>query len=187
MEPNDKDQERLADQWLDGALKQYGEAEPRAGLEGRVLASVRANDQQFAVWWQWPVGAAVAVLVLAAIIFVGRWHGHATQDVTANQPSIPIQAHPLNPASSGANISAKVRKSQRKILARLPDVDVPRLDQFPSPQPLSEQEKMLAHYVQARPEEARLLAQAQAELSRRDLLEFDKLHASPQSATESPQ
>jgi hypothetical protein len=187
MEPNDKDKEQLADKWLDAALKQYGEAEPRAGLEGRILASVRANDQRLVGWWQWPVAAAVAALLVAAIILMGRWHGQATQDVTANRPSIPIRAHSLNAASSAANNSATARKSQRKALARSPDADAPRLDQFPSPQPLSEQEKMLAHYVQARPEEARLVAQAQAELSRQDSLEFDKQRTTPQSATESPQ
>ena len=36
MEP--KNNERIADRWLDGALKQYGKAEPRAGVEGRVLS-----------------------------------------------------------------------------------------------------------------------------------------------------
>ena len=155
MEPDNKDQERLADQWLDAALKQYGKAEPCAGLEKRVLAKVRATDQQFAFRWQWPVGAAVAALLVAAIILVGGWHGQGTQDVTANRPSVPIQADTLNPTSSAANISARARKPQRKALAHLRNPDVPRLDQFPSPQPLSEQEKMLGNLCRAVPERSR--------------------------------
>ena len=39
----------------------------------------------------------------------------------------------------------------------------PRLDQFPSPRALSEQEKLLVRYVHEFPEEAVLIAQAQAE------------------------
>jgi hypothetical protein len=48
---------------------------------------------------------------------------------------------------------------------------MPKLDQFPSPQPLSEQEKILAAYVAKYPEDALLLAQARAEALRRDALE----------------
>jgi hypothetical protein len=39
----------------------------------------------------------------------------------------------------------------------------PKLDQFPSPQPLSEQELALARYVHDFPREATLIALAQAE------------------------
>jgi hypothetical protein len=47
----------------------------------------------------------------------------------------------------------------------------PKLDQFPSPQPLSEQEKILASYVQEYPENAVLLARARTEALRKDQLE----------------
>jgi hypothetical protein len=42
------------------------------------------------------------------------------------------------------------------------------LDQFPSPQPLSEQEKILANYVAKYPEHAALIAEARMEALRRD-------------------
>lgn len=174
MEPNDKDREQLADKWLDAALKQYGDAEPRAGLESRILARVRATDQQFAFRWQWPVGAAVAALLVAAIILVGRWHGQATLDAAANRPSIPIQAHPLNPASSAANNLTKARRAQRRVVARRPEADAPRLDQFPSPQPLSKQEEMLATYVTQFPHEAVMVARAQTEIRKQGELEMQK-------------
>jgi hypothetical protein len=44
----------------------------------------------------------------------------------------------------------------------------PKLQQFPSPQPLSDQEKILANYVSEYPEHAALIAQARMEMSRRD-------------------
>ena len=39
----------------------------------------------------------------------------------------------------------------------------PKLDQFPSPRPLSEEEQLLVRYVHEFPEEAVLIAKAQAE------------------------
>jgi hypothetical protein len=47
----------------------------------------------------------------------------------------------------------------------------PKLDQFPSPQPLSEQEKLLENYVAKYPERAVLLARARFEALQRDQLE----------------
>jgi hypothetical protein len=44
----------------------------------------------------------------------------------------------------------------------------PKLAQFPSPQPLSEQEQILVSYVAKYPESAALVAQARAEALRRD-------------------
>ena len=44
MEP--ENQERLVEQWLDIGLKRYGEAEPRPGLEGRILAGLRAPNKR---------------------------------------------------------------------------------------------------------------------------------------------
>ncbi|MGB7331500.1 MAG: hypothetical protein WBD25_08940, partial [Terriglobales bacterium] len=47
----------------------------------------------------------------------------------------------------------------------------PKLDQFPSPQPLSEQERMLASYVAKYPETAALVAQARAEALQKEMEE----------------
>jgi hypothetical protein len=44
----------------------------------------------------------------------------------------------------------------------------PKLDQFPSPQPLSEQEKILANYVARFHDEALLVARARSESLQRD-------------------
>ncbi|MGO9863634.1 MAG: hypothetical protein ACLPLR_08495 [Terriglobales bacterium] len=45
---------------------------------------------------------------------------------------------------------------------------MPKLEQFPSPQPLSEQEKILVSYVTKYPEIAALVAQDQADSLKRD-------------------
>jgi hypothetical protein len=50
-------------------------------------------------------------------------------------------------------------------------VSSPKLEQFPSPQPLSEQETILNHYVADYPEHAALIAQARSDELRRDSAE----------------
>jgi hypothetical protein len=53
----------------------------------------------------------------------------------------------------------------------------PKLDQFPSPQPLSEQEKLLWNYVAQHPERAGLVAEARMESLERDAEERRQLAA----------
>src|SRR5512147_231607 len=69
MENNERD--RKLDQWLDEALSQYSAAEPRLGLEQRVLNRLRAEEQARAKrWnlWRWmPALTAVAAAVVVAV------------------------------------------------------------------------------------------------------------------------
>ena len=53
----------------------------------------------------------------------------------------------------------------------------PKLEQFPSPQPLSEQEKLLQNYVAENPEQAVLLARARTEALRQD--QFEEMNSVP--------
>jgi hypothetical protein len=46
------------------------------------------------------------------------------------------------------------------------------LEQFPTPTPLSDQEKLLARYVQEFPQRAALIARAQTQLRKRDEFEM---------------
>jgi len=57
----------------------------------------------------------------------------------------------------------------------------PKLEQFPSPRPLSEQERILASYVERYPETAELVAKARAAASLQDSLE-EAAEASKQSS-----
>jgi hypothetical protein len=61
-------------------------------------------------------------------------------------------------------------QKQRRVTRdnRILQAAAPKRDQFPSPQPLSEQEKLLASYVAHDPHHAVLIARAQAELERQD-------------------
>lgn len=187
MEPRDHD--RIAEHWLDTALKQYGEAEPRAGLEGRILANLRAANEQPAArrnWW--PVVAAVAAIVLGgATIFVIRGRFAAKQEIARvhTAPAVEIPAS-QNAGHPPTRMAAAVRQRARRFVqssqpSRVVEAATgPRLEQFPSPRPLSEQEKVLANYVAQFHKEAVLVARVQAEIIKQDLLEFEKQHEPPE-------
>jgi hypothetical protein len=66
MEP--KDRENLH-RWLDRALVEYGNTEPRPGLEARVLANLSAERERITArqrwFWALTMAATAAVIILA--------------------------------------------------------------------------------------------------------------------------
>jgi len=65
----DEKLDRLAEQLLDATLAHYRNAEPRWGLEERILANLRTQPPApQRMWWKWlPVLAATAVVLAAAM------------------------------------------------------------------------------------------------------------------------
>ena len=174
-----RDKERV-DAWLDGALKQYGEAEPRAGLEGRITANLQAASAHVTEkrnWWLVWVTVAASIAITGAIFI-------ASGDKDAQKKAVAVQQSPVTEAKTpvAANTAPVVPVStssrpRRRQAMRVVRTSEPRRAQFPTPRPLTEQEQMLVSYVEEQPEEAKQVAQAQAELSRRDLAEFEKQFA----------
>jgi hypothetical protein len=183
MEP--RKHEKIANQWLDAALKQYGKAEPRAGLEGRMLASLRAEKErpvERRSWWP-AVVAVAAIVVVGGVIFLGREHLGANKEIATVQAPVVHQPQSSvtsehKPTMKIISVAPETRKSARHRQSVHVVETEPRLEQFPAPRPLSEQERMLARYVEERPQEAKLVAQAQAALLGQDLLEFEKQQGS---------
>ena len=56
------------DDALDAALAKYAAVEPRAGLEGRILAKLRTASEPAPdrAWWHWGVIATVAAVLLVS-------------------------------------------------------------------------------------------------------------------------
>jgi hypothetical protein len=173
---------RNLDRDLDIVLAKYAAVEPRAGLEERILASLRVEGTRVPdrAWWRWSVIAAVAAVVVVALALASR-SGKPSHPVIASHPSTTTQGtqEPATQAASNGG-SKQVRPPEpnapRKIAAPGANPAVvasaaPKLDQFPSPQPLSEQEKLLENYVAKYPERAVLLARARFEALQRDQLE----------------
>jgi hypothetical protein len=162
------------DRELDKVLAKYTAADPRAGLEQRVLANLRveqAQAQHRALWpWRLAAPMAIALVVLALV-----WRTVPSQpearngSATVEAPKTPDVrvASASNSASPPANQVAKTSSRCRQSLPTFPAA-LPKLDQFPSSQPLSEQEKMLASYVYLYPRDAALIAEARMESLRLD-------------------
>jgi hypothetical protein len=167
---------------LDAALAKHAAVEPRTGLEERVLANLRAEQARVPdhAWWRWSAIAAVAAVIVVAVALSLR-SDKPSHPVVANHPPRPIQAakergreiisiahrngtRPARPSSAR-------KPAMRPSPAEVAVAGAPKLGQFPSPQPLSEQEKLLQNYVAENPEQAVLLARARTEALRQDQLE----------------
>jgi hypothetical protein len=180
MDPMER--EREVDQWLDAALGQYGKAEPRAGLQNRVLANLQAEQNRIASrrrHWRWTLGAATAFAAIVVALWVGgngreRNPGStAKTSPTLNQElrsSVPPETtQPVtHPHERYAAREAANRGPTNRPTHDLLRTSTPKLAQFPSPQPLSEQEQILASYVADYPEHAALIAQARTQQLQED-------------------
>lgn len=154
------------DELLDAALQRYGMAEPRVGLEGRVLARLRAREPgiQPARWWA--VAGVVALALVVAIPYLRVATSNPSQIPLARTVGPPpaialVRSHRLTMEGLPRGLANR-RPSSRQEGERVDAV--PKLDQFPSPMPLTEQEQILAQYVQQFHREAALLARVQTQL-----------------------
>ncbi len=158
MDPRDHHQ--FVDELLDSALARYRSAEPRPGLEERVLTGLRADGQP-RPWpgWAWRLAAGVAVLGTVVLAVLLRRTVHITPGSPGPNSSVearkmdsptprlkaavdPIaKSHPTRQASSHLT-----RQLRSQCVGAEPHKDV-----FPSPAPLSEQEKLLLRYVRENP------------------------------------
>ena len=149
------------DDALDSALKRYSDVEPRAGLEGRVLARLAAQPHRVGYRLRWPViWAGVAAVVMFGMWFALPRNGKPTVSI-AREVSLPVSKTPLQP-----EITRKIQNHtgiRRKLNQHTVSEDGPRIQQFPSPRPTSPEELMLVEYVQRYPKEALLISQEQNE------------------------
>jgi len=163
-----KDKEPLIDEWLDNALRQRGAVGPRPGLENRILAAVTAErDRVPAHNWSWrPVWVTFAAILLVAMVASLR---KTATKIGPTSAASNVAAPVVSKSPQHGATSTTVRRKSHASGARA--VSVPRLEKFPSPQPLSEQEQILARYIQQFPREAVLVAQAQTEPSKQEMIE----------------
>jgi hypothetical protein len=188
------------DSTLDTALAKYAAIEPRRGLEERILANLQAQRDRVPnrVWWRWSIAGALAALVVVALALAWRSRKPSHPVMANHSSSMPHAAkHPTTPIVAngpenqvrGNQARPQQRVAMRRTAVHRPQSTVasanPKLDRFPSPQPLSEQEKILASYVEKYPAEAVLLARARTEALRQDQLEQMKAFPSGSRATDS--
>jgi len=125
----------FVDELLEASLKQYRGEEPRTGLEMRILAEVRSRQRAARRrWLVWTV--AVCAGMLATIV--------STLHFVRTPPRQPTPSASLPPKESGAHRAPLQPPQQRPGRAAAPRS---RPEQFPTPLPLTEQEKLLLAYV----------------------------------------
>jgi hypothetical protein len=154
------------DSTLDAALAKYATAEPRVGLEERILANLRTVETRTGdrVWWNWGIATALAFVLVVAAALAWRWSMHP--------PIVKLPPVPTSPVSTEAkrNPGTSPEKAARRKVRHPMEHGVvaakPKLDVFPSPLPLSEQEKILAIYVAQYPDHAALVAEARMDALR---------------------
>jgi hypothetical protein len=143
------------DRLIDSELGRY--AEPRGGLEQRILASVEAASPVrlafFRAWRRWVIAAAITAAVVLSIA-IPRLMYQETSTTTAHvaipehapaarakviTPEPEVQLHPVPKV---ANTTPHVARASRS--NRIAETTTrPKLDRFPAPQPLSPQEQAL--------------------------------------------
>jgi hypothetical protein len=165
MEAHDKDH---WDEWLNRTLQQYGDAEPRPALETRIMASLANERSRVSAGWWWGLAFAGCLTTILAL-----WLAHLDvlqlkRPIALNHRPETMHVGPVQEphrrskqAESGGGFST-THKRTNHVIARNTNVS-PRLEQFPSQRPLSEQERLLKQYVEQFPDEAMVAAKAQAE------------------------
>lgn len=168
MKNDDRDE---LDDVIDGALPAYSSADPMEGLENRVLHRVQAAGA--ARRSPWPYRLAFAIPALAALLFVGialriGWNsGSRTTDrarrAAVSEPSS-LTPEP-QPSPAPATRVAEPKRGIKKGLAHsAPARSLPKKECFPTPMPMTDEERALVAWVGRAPIEA---VQAFAELQKR--------------------
>ena len=159
------------DRWLEKGLAEYGSAEPRAGLEGRILANLKAEREHVAsrrLWWAF--SAVFAVMIVLAFVWPearpklppAPVREDKVASIQAAEPSVktPLQRSTLprsaNPVNHAAAVAIHTHSSRRRLANRV------RLEQFPSAQALSREVESLLEYVRATPRNELLTVVARA-------------------------
>ncbi len=182
MEPGNRDH---FDSLIDQGLREYGIVEPRAGLEGRVLANLAAQNR-FASNRRWvPVFALAAGIGSVSLIVGVVATQHHPGKAIGGTPAALVVASP-DSTDPARETSAREKRRTKSVRRRIEvsaetamEKPFPRLSQFPSQRPLSAQEELLVRYVRESPGEAVLVARAQAEREKQftKLMESESLNA----------
>lgn len=133
------------DKILDSALSNYSREESRPGLEGRVLSRIRAAQERSRFrWCQWALAIPAFACLLLTITF---W---TTRDaVPKSQKPAPLVANTAPPLPIAPGVV------QTTVTRRRPKhVPLPKRGQFPTPAPLTAEERALLAFVARSPKQA---------------------------------
>lgn len=173
----DHEKDKHMDEMLDSLLASYSSAEPRQGMETRILASLREAESREASrgWWgfKWLwAGAVLAAAIMGGVLISGKRHvappprtivqtgQPAVQQPVVQKPSVqqPVIQRPTVQSSVPTAVGSERVIHRHKTLAPGPQQNATlarshRPAVFPTPTPLSEQERLLLQYYSGTPRE----------------------------------
>lgn len=177
--PERDDLERKLDPEFDlllrSALSTYADPGPDSGLAQRILGRIAAEgaEKRTRRWLPWAIALPAAAAVLTLIVLYGSRPMHAPMDRASHSPiSRPTSATTRTELSS-ASRSANGQRERALHLQAHPryaaiaakTAPLPKLDVFPTPQPLTLAEQALAAYAALAPEpERQSLIEAQKQV-----------------------
>jgi len=177
MADQEKDKQMQIDEVLDSLLASYSSVEPRPGLETRIMATLRDGESREASrgWWNFKwvwAGAVLATLIVAGVLVRGKRHVAPpprtvvqTTPAAVQQPLVK-QSNAQQPGVQQPTVQSSVPtfgvtpavRHRHKTLAPVPQQNATlawnqRPTVFPTPTPLSEQERLLLSYYSHTPRE----------------------------------
>ncbi|MGI9070253.1 MAG: hypothetical protein ACR2JB_02715 [Bryobacteraceae bacterium] len=169
------------DKILDSALASYSQEEPRPGLDGRVLNRIRAaGEVRRLAWLRW----MVAIPVFASFLLLVFWISDSSKPARSTfRASTEIRGHAAfqnrdrqgavnRPQTHGARVAGS-RPSAKHLRLRLP-----KREQFPTPTPLTAEERALLAFVGRLPKQAQeVLADARSRSA--EPIEIKEVHIEP--------
>ncbi len=146
----EQEKDKNLDQLLDSLLSSYSDVGPRPGLETRVIAHLRdqAGRKRFWQWsWAWIGAGSVTAAVATMMFIIFLWE----RSIQPPQPPVTHVDWPLiqriAPAVAQAPQATKKAVQPRRRELVVATVVDRRPDRFPTPAPLSDQEKLLLRYL----------------------------------------
>ncbi len=146
--PDDFELERL----IDGALPGYSLVEPRPGLEERVVARALAEKPRFPrIAWQWAFAPAFAALLVWLILPGTRQQPlEPVQAIPKSSPTVAISSPETTAAPHAVSASKKAHPHVPAAPLTADQQPLPKLQVFPSPYPLTADERAAMEFTRVR-------------------------------------
>jgi hypothetical protein len=138
------------DKLLDSALSCYSVAEPSPGFEKRLLNRIQRARSRFFARWMFAIPAFACVFVLVFVFWPKR----------SAVPPMEVARHIPVPA-----VHSVPNERRPEVSRTAAPVKLARKEQFPSPAPLTEDERALLNFAIRAPSEAIKFSKREAESS----------------------